>query len=315
MYLEKCLFFVILVSCGSFYQVLCEGGKEGNWTGKVFPRDGVIFSEGSGEKKPPMTKSSNRPWKGKWFPSEPKTEPDEPKSHVPKFKLPDLVAMGQPDPVCDDATTNLATDFDPYDITFHDVMLCIRPYKQFMPNVKTKAHHREYKIPDEMNFEHICMNETIEYDYDIPTFGHHRKLWAQWGEYQYLPSQRWIHNLEHGGVVLLYHPCALRSEVDRLRQIVSNCIYRHIITPFPSLSAKRPIALLTWGHSLEMSVVSDSLAISFIRKHALHGRENLPDQGQYNHLLTKNATTISDYHDSKLCPYYFRFNSTDDELI
>lgn len=267
----------------------------------------------------PTTKKEEKPWKGKWFPQEPKPTSDvEAAAHIKKYKRPDLVpassSMGVLD-VCDDAKSDLGVDFDPYDVSFHDIYLCIRPYKLYQPNVKVKAHHREYNIPAAMEFNHVCMNETIDYDYDLPTFGNHRKLWAAWGEYTYLPPQRWIHNLEHGGIVLLYHPCALRSEVDRLRTIVTSCIYRHVITPYSKLTEERPLALLAWGHSLEMSVVSDMLAISFIRKHALHSKENLPDQGQYTHMLEKNATIISDYHDSKLCPYYFMINDTNTDMV
>lgn len=43
--------------------------------------------------------------------------------------------------------------------------------------------------------------------------GPHRPLWAAFGEYEFLPLQRWIHNLEHGGIVALYHPCANSDQV------------------------------------------------------------------------------------------------------
>lgn len=151
--------------------------------------------------------------------------------------------MGILDKVCDDAKTNLSLDFDPYDITFQDVFLCLNPFRRYQPDIHIKAHHRAFKIPDAMEFNHVCMNTTIKYDYDIPTFGDHRRLWAQWGEYKYVPAQRWMHNLEHGGIVLLYHPCALQSEVQRLRKIVTSCLYRHIITPSQSLTADRPLAV------------------------------------------------------------------------
>jgi len=60
---------------------------------------------------------------------------------------------------------------------------------------------------------HACMNRPIYYPASPPlrfqfrdfvtflcnsTFirGNHRPLWAVWGEYLYLPPQRWLHNLE-----------------------------------------------------------------------------------------------------------------------
>lgn len=44
--------------------------------------------------------------------------------------------------------------------------------------------------------------------------GTHRKLWPVYGEYVYVPPQRWIHSLEHGAIVLLYHPCANLNQVS-----------------------------------------------------------------------------------------------------
>lgn len=69
--------------------------------------------------------------------------------------------------------------------------------------------------------------------------GTHRPLWGVFGEYKFLPKQRWLHNLEHGAIVMLYHPCADRNEVNLLKKIVKNCLYKHIITPYNLLEPNR----------------------------------------------------------------------------
>ena len=53
---------------------------------------------------------------------------------------------------------------------------------------------------------------------------------------RYLPPERWQHNLEHGVVVLLYHPCLNvdrrgKQQLARLIHTVRGCIRKHIITP------------------------------------------------------------------------------------
>lgn len=60
---------------------------------------------------------------------------------------------------------------------------------------------------------HRCMAVRVKYIERIPTIGPHRPLWARYGEYEYLPPQRWLHNIEHGAIVVLYHPCADQDEV------------------------------------------------------------------------------------------------------
>ena len=55
---------------------------------------------------------------------------------------------------------------------------------------------------------HTCMNTKITYEDTPPRAGNHRPLWPAFGEYRFLPEPRWVHALEHGAAVFLYHPCA-----------------------------------------------------------------------------------------------------------
>lgn len=45
---------------------------------------------------------------------------------------------------------------------------------------------------------HVCIDQDINslYEATIPHSGPHRKVWAQYGEYKYLPPGRYVHNLE-----------------------------------------------------------------------------------------------------------------------
>lgn len=111
-----------------------------------------------------------------------------------------------------------------------------------------------------------------------------------------------MHNIEHGAIVALYHPCANRNEVAKLKTLVKGCLYRHIITPYENLTSERPFALLAWGTSLEFSVFDRTMATEFIQKYAKNGREKTSKDGQYKHLLSEPAKLISDVDDSKICP-------------
>ena len=54
-----------------------------------------------------------------------------------------------------------------------------------------------------------------------------------------MPKERWLHNIEHGAIIMLYDPCVLRSEVEKLRNIVRSCIKKHVITPTTFLSPEK----------------------------------------------------------------------------
>ncbi|XP_018561923.1 uncharacterized protein LOC108904036 [Anoplophora glabripennis] len=242
-------------------------------------------------------------WNGKWFPHSP-SEPDLNPKVLISGKSNNIhdsrhgVVMGVKNPSCDDAKYKLETDWymNPENYT------CYEDRHLYIPKNTIHPIHSMEHIPEEYVALHRCMNESIEYNEAIPTFGNHRPLWGAYGEYTFLPKQRWLHNLEHGAVVMLYHPCAEKNEVKALKSLVKSCLYRHIITPYDQLTPERPLALLTWGHRLEMSKVSPEVVVSFIKEHALNGPEQLYRNGHYMLMLKEEAKVVSTVDDSDLCP-------------
>lgn len=51
-------------------------------------------------------------------------------------------------------------------------------------------------LPKDYTPQHICMNQKLSYDTPLPTYGPHRPLWPVFGEYKFVPVQRWLHSLE-----------------------------------------------------------------------------------------------------------------------
>ncbi|CAB3401461.1 unnamed protein product [Caenorhabditis bovis] len=201
---------------------------------------------------------------------------------------------------CDDANTNLELDWDPKD---YSVFTC----SNSMPfaNVDSILFDLVKENPkfDPKNDEvyHQCMDKAIEYKDPIPVRGDHRPNWARFGEYLYAPPQRWLHNLEHGSIVLLYHPCADDDEVEKLRAIVTACIYRHVITPYAQLSPDRPLALVGWGSRLEMNHVDDNEVIDYIKNYSRRAPEDIVRDGRYDKFLIKPARFVAGDNDDKIC--------------
>merc|ERR1712096_335536 len=155
--------------------------------------------------------------------------------------------------------------------------------------------------------QHFCMNTPITYNTSIPHHGNHRPIWPKFGEYQFVPPQRWFHNIEHGAVVMLYHPCAHPTMVEQLRKLVTGCIRKHVITPYTNIPEDKPLALVAWGCRMLMSSVDEVQVTNFIREKGLHGPEgSYPKEGQYTQGLLKLAEvpTGSSNEDSVLCPNF-----------
>nr|XP_050849830.1 uncharacterized protein LOC127063748 isoform X3 [Vespula vulgaris] len=143
------------------------------------------------------------------------------------------IPMGIVSTECDDAKTNLTIDWDGSPVNY----TCYN--RRIIPNTEINPMLYCEEVPTAYVAAHKCMNEKIEYDSDIPIYGTHRALWPVYGEYKFLPKQRWLHSMEHGAVVMLYHPCANPLEVKRLKSLIKGCLRRHIITPYNLLEEDR----------------------------------------------------------------------------
>ncbi|CRL04538.1 CLUMA_CG017611, isoform A [Clunio marinus] len=212
------------------------------------------------------------------------------------------VRMGVASKHCDNARRNISVDFDPKnpsEVEMHTKCLTSEPCG---PNTSVEPILTLMNLPKRYFPIHKCMNIQINYVEKIPTIGPHRPLWARYGEYSYVPVQRWLHNVEHGAIIGIYHPCADDDQVSQLKTLIKRCLFRHVITPFLNLTCDRPIALIGWAASLEMSYFDYDLAKNFIKCFAKTGPERNFRDGQYHHLLIENAKHVTNVIDHEVCP-------------
>lgn len=235
------------------------------------------------------------PWTGRWLPERPPVERTTESSDLKD----DIhgVKMGISSALCDDAQTNLTLDWDYSPVNY----TCFSRFR-IMPDIDVRPILERENIPRFYIAQHKCMDQSINYDVLLPTFGTHRPLWPRYGEYKFVPRQRWLHNLEHGGIVALYHPCTSPLEVSRLRQIVTKCLWRHVISPSNLLDPERPLALLSWGWRLTMPTAQPDIIQEFIQQHALKGPEAISRDGQYDIGLLTAARLVTTQEDDVICP-------------
>lgn len=90
--------------------------------------------------------------------------------------------------------------------------------------------------------------------------------------------------------------------MSALKDTIRDCLYRHVLTSYPELTPERPIALVGWSASLEMSHFNISLAKYFMQVVAKTGPEKTFRDGQYHHLLTQKASIVTSIIDETICP-------------
>jgi hypothetical protein len=122
---------------------------------------------------------------------------------------------------------------------------------------------------------HSHVNGPVQYSVTSPMGGDHNATWMNCGIYtQPVPSERAVHNLEHGAVWITYQPSLPQSEVSQLRAFVGKQAKvspggapasRYMdLTPYPGLSL--PIVISSWGFQLQVSSPSDPRLQQFIDK-------------------------------------------------
>jgi len=136
---------------------------------------------------------------------------------------------------------------------------------------------------ENLSASHIEEPEEIVYSSSPPSSGNHRPHWGIWGEHEFLSQEHWLHNLEHGGVVLLYHPCAEPDVVDSLREWArarpedDGGAFRWILTPYPELPST--LAVVAWEWKYESECFDDTEIADFVDAHYRQAPEDVDSSG------------------------------------
>lgn len=130
---------------------------------------------------------------------------------------------------------------------------------------------------------HVAEGESVTYATNPPTSGNHWGCWAPWGlANKVLRPERWVHNLEHGGVVLLYK-CATSDGCPETRALLTKVFNgapdapgggkRLIVTASSTLPKK--VGLTAWGWSYVTDTPTEANLLCFIRAHQGMGPEDV----------------------------------------
>jgi hypothetical protein len=135
--------------------------------------------------------------------------------------------------------------------------------------------------------EHVVhVNEPTQVAYFAvpPVSGPHWPCWEAWGPtHAALPAERFVHNLEHGGVVILVQclPDAGPSDCDNALQPAINLTVtgpvapqgdaRYLVTPEPDVA--HAYTALAWGWRLELDAWDQAAFECFAASHIGLGPE------------------------------------------
>ncbi len=129
--------------------------------------------------------------------------------------------------------------------------------------------------PADRALGHAHLPGPVQYSVTPPVGGAHNATWMTCGVYDKpVPSERAVHNLEHGAVWITYQPSLPQSEVSQLQAFFGRQTVlspggaggsRYIdLTPYPGLPA--PIVVTSWGFQLRLTSAADPRLQQFVNK-------------------------------------------------
>jgi len=131
--------------------------------------------------------------------------------------------------------------------------------------------------------EHQHVTGPVTYNITPPVGGPHDGIWMNAGVYtKPIPSERAVHNMEHGAVWITYQPDLPASEVAALTAFVTKQSLiaetgetasgatttnsnRYIdLSPWATSGLPSPIVISAWGHQLRLSSATDPRMQKFV---------------------------------------------------
>lgn len=134
-------------------------------------------------------------------------------------------------------------------------------------------------MPPDEGADHSPDETALVWNANPPTSGPHYESWAAWGRTYTAQVKRgyWLHNIEHGGVVLLYNCTACQAEVDRLTAIMEEqpadprceppVRYRMLVTSDSFLPPPVKFAAVAWGVSYTATCLNEAELRAFVTQH------------------------------------------------
>jgi hypothetical protein len=134
-------------------------------------------------------------------------------------------------------------------------------------------------VPDEGR-THVPDGTPINYKSYPPASGTHYPEPTKAGFYPTpLPEGTFVHNLEHGYIVVLYKPSLDAASQQQLRQIVQDFpkskfgTVKLVVAPYDKMDA--PITALAWDWKQPLDIFDRDQLVQFYRAHVDRGPEDL----------------------------------------
>ena len=122
--------------------------------------------------------------------------------------------------------------------------------------------------------DHRHIKGGLDYPDRPPGGNPHDPCWAPWGVHTDLVrDENFVHNLEHGGIDLLYNcPDGCAADVATLTSIANDLNVWVVLTPYTQMTSK--FAMVSWEHRVTMDCVDEPAIKAFYEAHVDQATEH-----------------------------------------
>jgi hypothetical protein len=148
-------------------------------------------------------------------------------------------------------------------------------------SIEKLNYQAEIQVVNDKDFGGGHSEAPIRYEMKIPTSGTHSPHDLKFGLYKERPPyENLVHNLEHGDIIIYFHPQANPDIVKRIEELTK---YRKagagiLGVPNSDLSQPDQIVMTAWTKTMELPAYDESKAGTFIYQYINQGPEKIPPE-------------------------------------
>jgi hypothetical protein len=119
----------------------------------------------------------------------------------------------------------------------------------------------------------------LKYDMAIPTSGTHSPHDLKFGFYtEKPPYEKLVHNLEHGDIIIYYHPDAQSALLDKLRYFTNfkKAGAGVLAVPNPDVPRDQEVVVNAWTKTMQLQKFAEASVGTFIYQNIDKGPEQIP---------------------------------------
>jgi hypothetical protein len=152
-------------------------------------------------------------------------------------------------------------------------------------NIENLNYKADIQVTNDKDYGRGHSEAPIQYEMKIPTSGIHSPHDLRFGSYKETPPyEKLVHNLEHGDIIIYYHPNASAEVLDKINNLAH---YKKagsgvLAVPNNDVPAKDEVLVAAWMKTMELPAFDETKVGTFIYQFINTGPESIPPEVRLN---------------------------------